>query len=363
MSYISILLLNLALLGFQSHAITVDEQIFSRSRVNQRAFEIISHFLFSLIDPQRTHACFEHCWPIQNQAASRRYMQLAYQWLNELRYKHDFLLRVSVRKSILQECYGQEIERVMMAFSTATLEIAVRQKTVILDTKQVHQHMDKITLLFDQLEKDRQNKKKHTQPSHPVRAVKDQSKVLPKPPTQLTKRKHMDVDNNSNTIHSDTTHDDPIAKKARQTHPLPENPKLSPTTSMEFTYTCQPIEPLSISVRSIRHQVQQILSSQPDIDTTLYTLPPLVLSPNEVELPRLSPPVRPIQSDTIYPIQSPLHVEAGTPYRESDTPNTHLSSSIFDDLESVASLRLERPPWRPLQESKMFDIDIYTPVR
>ncbi|KAI8365675.1 HAUS augmin-like complex subunit 6 N-terminus-domain-containing protein [Choanephora cucurbitarum] len=329
MSYISILLLNLTLLGFQSHAILVDEQMFSRSRVNQRAFEIISHFLFNLIDSHRTHAYFEHCWPIQNQAASRRYMQLAYQWLNELRYKHDFLLRVSVRKSILQECYGQEIERIMMAFSTATLEMAVRQKTVILDTKQVHQHMDRITLLFDQLEKDRQNKKK--QRSHPIRAVKDhQSRVLP------AKRKH----------HEDTY--DPIT---RHTDPLPKKLSHEPPSRMEFTYTSQPIEPFSISVRSIRHQVQQILSSSPDIDTTLYTLP------------HLSPTM---ESDTLYPIQSPsLHVEAGTPYRQSDTPNTHFSSScsIFDDLESVASLRLERPPWRPLQESKMFDIDIYTPVR
>ncbi|KAI8336894.1 HAUS augmin-like complex subunit 6 N-terminus-domain-containing protein [Blakeslea trispora] len=254
MSYISILLTNLKLLGFQSQEIELDQHLFTRYSINDRAFEIISHFLFSCIDPQRTTTLFESCWPIQNQASSLKYLQLAYQWLHELRYHHEFLLQVSVRKSTLQACHGQEMERLMMAFSTAALELAVKNKRQL--KRQVDHHIDTITSLFHQLESDRKRIKRKEE----------------------------------------------------------EKPR---------------------SVQSVRQQVYQILSFRPaEIDDTLYSLPPLHSS-MDVQLPTLSD------------ITTPIELE------EDD---------LFDDLESVASLRQERPPWRAIQD-KMFDIDIYTPVR
>ncbi|KAI8090149.1 HAUS augmin-like complex subunit 6 N-terminus-domain-containing protein [Gilbertella persicaria] len=161
MTYISILLENLKWLSFESDTVVLDKQLFTRSLVNNRAFEAISHYLFSCLDTHRTNKDFRGCWPARDASSSLKYRQVAYKWLNDLRFKSEFLLQVSVRKSTLQNCQGLDMERLMMAFSSAVLELALKTKentNVVaihtLDPKAVQKRVNEIADTFSELEKE-----------------------------------------------------------------------------------------------------------------------------------------------------------------------------------------------------------------
>lgn len=129
-SPVSIFLCNLLLLGFspKEHAagifsnISFDESIFSHAN-NNKAFEATSYFLFNKLDPVRTRSTFRYCWPLTDYGRhSREYRSAAYRWLEELRRENCLPGHVILRRSYFEDCRGERIENIMMAFSNFVLQ-------------------------------------------------------------------------------------------------------------------------------------------------------------------------------------------------------------------------------------------------
>jgi hypothetical protein len=128
-------LINLKMLGFDQQVhfknaphLVLDKNIFLHGANNSKAFEIISRYLFRCLDKKRTLVEFKECWPITERYHSRRYVQIAYRWLEELRAKNTLLKYISVRKSHLEACHGPTMNKLMLAFSTVVLSKVVTDK-------------------------------------------------------------------------------------------------------------------------------------------------------------------------------------------------------------------------------------------
>ncbi|KAI9273001.1 HAUS augmin-like complex subunit 6 N-terminus-domain-containing protein [Phascolomyces articulosus] len=134
----TLFLTNLQLLGFVPEKFTTgifskivfDEHMFSYAN-NNKAFEATSHFLFLKLDPSRTKTEFSKCWPMTEtdyRRQSREYRTIAYRWLDELRIKQCLLGRVTLRKSYFEDCRGEKLNAIMLAFSTYVLQKVVDRR-------------------------------------------------------------------------------------------------------------------------------------------------------------------------------------------------------------------------------------------
>ncbi|MGO2539463.1 MAG: hypothetical protein ACTH7U_07605 [Leuconostoc mesenteroides] len=128
-------LINLKMLGFDPHIhfknaphLVLDENIFLHGANNSKAFEIVSRYLFRCLDKKRTLYEFKECWPVTDRYKSRRFAQIAYRWLEELRTQDNVLKYVPIRKSHLEACHGPTMDKLMLAFSTVVLSNAALNK-------------------------------------------------------------------------------------------------------------------------------------------------------------------------------------------------------------------------------------------
>ncbi|KAI9028171.1 HAUS augmin-like complex subunit 6 N-terminus-domain-containing protein [Phycomyces nitens] len=124
-------LANLKLLGFDPQVyatgiffnIRFANDMFTRNADNNKAFEITSHFLFSKLDPVQTKKTFRDCWPITDyKRHSREYRAAAYRWLEQLKRDNYLLGPVVLRRSYFEDCRGEHMNTIMLAFSTHVLQ-------------------------------------------------------------------------------------------------------------------------------------------------------------------------------------------------------------------------------------------------
>ncbi|KAI9491606.1 HAUS augmin-like complex subunit 6 N-terminus-domain-containing protein [Zychaea mexicana] len=123
---------NLQLLGFVPEKfntgvfrkIVFDERMFTHAN-NNKAFEATSHFLFHKLDATRSATEFAKCWPLSDTdywRQSREYRTIAYRWLDELRIKQCLPGRITLRKSYFEDCRGEKLYAIMLAFSTFVVQ-------------------------------------------------------------------------------------------------------------------------------------------------------------------------------------------------------------------------------------------------
>ncbi|OAD67420.1 hypothetical protein PHYBLDRAFT_174110 [Phycomyces blakesleeanus NRRL 1555(-)] len=124
-------LANLKILGFDPEVyatgifsnIRFGNDMFTRNADNNKAFEITSHFLFSKLDPIQTKKTFRDCWPITDyKRHSREYRAAAYRWLEQLKRDNCLLGPVVLRRSYFEDCRGEHMNTIMLAFSTHVLQ-------------------------------------------------------------------------------------------------------------------------------------------------------------------------------------------------------------------------------------------------
>ncbi|KAI8377420.1 HAUS augmin-like complex subunit 6 N-terminus-domain-containing protein [Radiomyces spectabilis] len=128
---------NLDCLGFRPslHAkgafanISFTADIFTRLADNNKAFEATSHFLFEKLNPARARTHFRHCWPIIHYTSqSRLYRLAAFHWLQELKRQNHLPAHILLRRSYLEDCHGQHMNDLMLAFSNYVLKAVQERK-------------------------------------------------------------------------------------------------------------------------------------------------------------------------------------------------------------------------------------------
>jgi hypothetical protein len=119
---------NLKVLGFEEaiHCkgtqVKLNEQVFLIGADNTKAFQLISHFLFHQLDKNKTKILTKNCWPVNSIEKSRLYMKLALGWLQDLKRSVTVLKHITLRKSNFNNCRGEIMNEIFMAFSTYVLE-------------------------------------------------------------------------------------------------------------------------------------------------------------------------------------------------------------------------------------------------
>ncbi|KAI8577819.1 hypothetical protein K450DRAFT_250154 [Umbelopsis ramanniana AG] len=132
---------NLSILGFKptnntnSHysGVIVNQDAFSGAN-NTKAFELMSWFLFNKLDSHKAKKLFAHCWPIVDyRSQPREYRSVAYKWLEELKKENRLVGDIVLRRSYLEDCRGERIEKIMMALSTLVLKTMMERSREYLD--------------------------------------------------------------------------------------------------------------------------------------------------------------------------------------------------------------------------------------
>jgi hypothetical protein len=129
-----VFLSNLQVLGFdepihcKGTEVKLNEKVFLHGADNTKAFQTISYFLFRRLDKNKTKILFKYCWPVNSSEKSRLYMKLALGWLQELKKYDTVLKNIALRKSNFDNCRGEIMNDIFMAFSTHVLQQVNIQK-------------------------------------------------------------------------------------------------------------------------------------------------------------------------------------------------------------------------------------------
>ncbi|KAI8642850.1 hypothetical protein BD408DRAFT_482397 [Parasitella parasitica] len=130
---IHILLHNLKLLGFDEskhmrRAVELNELLFTRDAVNNdKAFEYICLFLFQRIDRNRVKRDLMPNLTIRTYGSKQNFITKVHQWLIELRRKCPLFNRIPLRKSELLAYHGDNLIKIMVAFSTFVINFTLEQ--------------------------------------------------------------------------------------------------------------------------------------------------------------------------------------------------------------------------------------------
>ncbi|XP_076348233.1 HAUS augmin-like complex subunit 6 [Tachypleus tridentatus] len=79
---------NLLLLGFdpvgmeKKHKICFKRDMFQLPNI--RAFQVVSHFLFTKLDPQTSKDVFRTCWPTLDKKDEQEFRKACYNWLTKI---------------------------------------------------------------------------------------------------------------------------------------------------------------------------------------------------------------------------------------------------------------------------------------
>lgn len=132
---IKTLLHNLKLLGFDAskHAkgvIQLNEMLFTRDAINNdKAFEYICLFLFRRIDRNRVKKDLTPNLTIRTYGSKQNFISKVHRWLIEVRRECDLFNRIPLRKSELLTYHGDNLVKIMVAFSAFVLNNTLNQKT------------------------------------------------------------------------------------------------------------------------------------------------------------------------------------------------------------------------------------------
>lgn len=123
----SAFLRNLKALGFdqsihcKNTKVVIDDLTFTLHPNSIKAFEIISYFLFQLLDKKKTNTLFKDVWPVIDKNRSICYRQRAFQWLKHVQ-PGTALMNAPLRKSYFVDCRGEPMKKIFMAFTAHVIE-------------------------------------------------------------------------------------------------------------------------------------------------------------------------------------------------------------------------------------------------
>ncbi|KAI7893076.1 HAUS augmin-like complex subunit 6 N-terminus-domain-containing protein [Mucor mucedo] len=95
----------------------LDERTFTARDGTVRSFEIISYFLFQLLDSTKANSTFKGVYPVTTKRQSLEYRCLAFNWLREIQSGSP-LMNTPLRKSHLTDCRGEPINKILAALTT-----------------------------------------------------------------------------------------------------------------------------------------------------------------------------------------------------------------------------------------------------
>ncbi|TPX50667.1 hypothetical protein SeMB42_g01183 [Synchytrium endobioticum] len=129
----SALFSNLLLLDFNPHlsapSKTLDEFMFSRGSGQDKAFEYVAAFLLELLDAKTFHQRFHACWPILNPTSAKEFRNVVHKWFEELKKNEGiFPIDVQIRRSQLDECRGERIERLLLCLSNHVVKTVLARE-------------------------------------------------------------------------------------------------------------------------------------------------------------------------------------------------------------------------------------------
>ena len=96
----------LQLLGFDMQANEKKNKLVFNSimftKPNPKAFEVIIHFFFVQLDPERAQKMFSQCWPAILKEQQKEFKDLTYVWLFELTSLKNQSIKSQQQNSLLQ---------------------------------------------------------------------------------------------------------------------------------------------------------------------------------------------------------------------------------------------------------------------
>ncbi|KAI9229610.1 MAG: HAUS augmin-like complex subunit 6 N-terminus-domain-containing protein [Piptocephalis tieghemiana] len=131
-----LLLTNLRLLGLSPSSsllsgpyqgAALDPESFLQGAVNVKTFELATHYLFTLLDPELAKKTFAGIFPCRDRRQSREYMVLAFHWLEHLKREGSLPKDLVLRKSYLEDCRGERFERIMLALTEHAMQAQMEQ--------------------------------------------------------------------------------------------------------------------------------------------------------------------------------------------------------------------------------------------
>ncbi|KAJ3185833.1 hypothetical protein HDU85_001202 [Gaertneriomyces sp. JEL0708] len=132
LSYRSLFWNNLMLLGFdpkaQDETVHIHQDVFVGNAGAGRAMEVITHFLFNLLDSRLAQERFAACWPVIDRSQSREYRNAVVKWLESLKKEGHLPLDVVVRRSYFEECRGARFEQVLLALSNHVMTVVLTRQ-------------------------------------------------------------------------------------------------------------------------------------------------------------------------------------------------------------------------------------------
>lgn len=103
-----LLAFDLILLGFPNETIRPGTIVFTKP--NAKLLEEILYFLLNLLDPLKSTERLQDCWPVSNAILAKRFRVEVLKWWEELRKTGSIPRECALRKSYLDENFGERLE-------------------------------------------------------------------------------------------------------------------------------------------------------------------------------------------------------------------------------------------------------------